>query len=146
MRIGQQRLDSATLHWSAADALKLPFPDNTFDAIVSGFLFRNVIDLNQALREQIRVLIPGGRMVALDTTRPKPNLFTPLISFYMHTVIPQLGWLLANDTEAYTYLPDSSTNFLSAEELTAQMAAAGFRQILYRRFNFGTIAIHWGVK
>jgi demethylmenaquinone methyltransferase/2-methoxy-6-polyprenyl-1,4-benzoquinol methylase len=160
MRVGQQRTTNPSTHsqssnhpfthspisWAAADALHLPFPDHTFDAVVSGFLLRNVIDLPQLLSEILRVLKPGGRMVALDTTRPKQNLVTPLVRFYMHTVIPLLGWLLANDYDAYTYLPDSSATFLSAEELTAHMAAAGFREILFRRFNLGTIAIHWGIK
>ncbi|MBI4928927.1 MAG: class I SAM-dependent methyltransferase, partial [Anaerolineae bacterium] len=57
--------------WSGADALNLPFPDDSFDALVSGFLLRNVTDLERALREQWRVLRPGGRFVALDTTRPR---------------------------------------------------------------------------
>ena len=78
----------ARADWSAADALHLPFPGASFDALVSGFLLRNVADLDRALAEQLRVLKPGGRWVALDTTRPRRNLLSPFIRFHMHRVIP----------------------------------------------------------
>jgi demethylmenaquinone methyltransferase / 2-methoxy-6-polyprenyl-1,4-benzoquinol methylase len=145
MLVGQQR-PGLPLAWSAADALHLPFPSACLDALVSGFLLRNVADLDQTLREQLRVLKPGGRWVSLDTTRPKPNLLSPFIHFHMHTVIPFLGTLLTGQRDAYTYLPDSSEAFLRAEELAARMAAAGFKNVAYRRLNFGTVAIHWGEK
>jgi demethylmenaquinone methyltransferase / 2-methoxy-6-polyprenyl-1,4-benzoquinol methylase len=131
--------------WTGADALNLPFPAASFDALVSGFLMRNVVDLDQALREQRRVLRPGGRMVCLDTTRPGRSLLTPFIRFHMRRVIPLLGALLAGSKSAYTYLPETSERFLSAEELLARIQAAGFSQAGFRRVNFGTVAIHWGI-
>ena len=146
MRVGRERPGASALHWSAADALRLPFPDDTFDTVVSGFLLRNIIDLPLALREQVRVLKPGGRMVALDTTRPRKHLLTPLVRCYMHQIIPLIGRVISGQTDAYIYLPTSSEDFLSAEELVAQMAAAGFKKIAYRRLNLSTIAIHWGCK
>jgi len=155
LRVGQQRAPSQLPDhlitpllpsWSAADALQLPFADHTFDAVVSGFLMRNVIDVPRALDEQQRVLKPGGRIVILDTTRPRKNLLTPLVRFHMHTVIPLLGRLISGQDDAYEYLPDSSEAFLAAEELAVKMLAAGFEQVTFRRLNFGTIAIHWGIK
>ncbi len=146
LAVGQQRLQSRLSNWATADALNLPFPDETFDAVVSGFLLRNVIDLPRSLAEQYRILKPGGRIVALDTTRPKKNLLSPLIHFHMHTVIPLLGRLISGQDDAYVYLPDSSEGFLSAEQLAAQLTTAGFREVGFRRRNFGTIAIHWGSK
>jgi demethylmenaquinone methyltransferase/2-methoxy-6-polyprenyl-1,4-benzoquinol methylase len=146
MRVGQVRPGSGALRWSVADALNLPFLDETFDAVVSGFLLRNVIDLPQSLREQYRVLKPGGRMVSLDTTRPRRNFFSPFVYYYMHTVIPLLGRLISGEEDAYVYLPDSSEGFHSAEELVSLMSAAGFVSIGFQRLNLGTIAIHWGVK
>ena len=145
MRIGQKHSGPAQ-HWSAADALKLPFPNHTFDALVSGFLLRNVADLGKALVEQLRVLKKGGRMVALDTTRPVHSLLTPFIWTHMHVVIPTLGWLLTGQRDAYNYLPNSTESFLRAEDLAGRMAAAGFCKVGFRRLNFGTIAIHWGEK
>jgi demethylmenaquinone methyltransferase/2-methoxy-6-polyprenyl-1,4-benzoquinol methylase len=132
--------------WTAADALNLPFAAGTFDALVSGFLMRNVVDLERALSEQLRVLRPGGRWVCLDTTRPVPSPLTPLIRFHMRRVIPFLGGLLAGDRRAYTYLPETSEKFLSAEELLARTQAAGFIRTGFRRVNFGTVAIHWAER
>jgi demethylmenaquinone methyltransferase/2-methoxy-6-polyprenyl-1,4-benzoquinol methylase len=138
MRVGQR---NGSLPWSAADALKLPFGDQIFDAVVSGFLMRNVGDIQQALKEQYRTLKPGGRIVILDTTKPKRNLLSPFIWLHMHVVIPLLGGLISGSRDAYNYLPDSTEGFVTAEELTARLAAVGFK-----RHMFGTIAIHWGVK
>ena len=143
MRVGQKR---GPLNFSSADALRLPFTDSSFDAVVSGFLMRNVIDLQKALQEQYRVLKKGGRMVILDTTRPKKNLLSPLIWLHMHVVIPLLGRLLTGSSEAYRYLPETTEGFVTAENLASRMAAVGFKKINYERFMFGTIAIHWGEK
>jgi len=144
MRVGRQRPGSSRLDWSSADALHLPFAGETFDAVVSGFLLRNVIDLELALREQHRVLKPGGWMVALDTTRPPRGLLSPLINFHLHSVIPTLGRLVTGEGDAYSYLPDSTEGFLGAESLAARIASAGFQEAGFHRLMFGTVAIHWG--
>jgi demethylmenaquinone methyltransferase / 2-methoxy-6-polyprenyl-1,4-benzoquinol methylase len=145
MLVGKQQ-PGGVQSWSGADALNLPFEDNTFDALISGFLLRNVVDLPQALNEQMRVLKPGGRLVALDTTRPKPSLLSPFIRFHMRKVIPFLGGLLTGAREAYVYLPSTSENFLWAEDLKKKILAAGFEQVDFQRLMFGTIAIHRGQK
>lgn len=150
MRVGQRQALQGKLNgslpWSAADALNLPFGDKIFDAVVSGFLMRNVGDIQQALKEQYRTLKPGGRIVILDTTKPRRNLFSPLIWLHMHVVIPLLGGLISGFKDAYNYLPDSTEGFVSAEEMTVRMAAVGFKKINFERLMFGTIAIHWGEK
>jgi demethylmenaquinone methyltransferase/2-methoxy-6-polyprenyl-1,4-benzoquinol methylase len=144
MRVGQSK--GGTLNFASADALRLPFGDALFDATVSGFFMRNVIDLQKSLQEQHRVLKKGGRIVILDTTRPKRNILSPLIWLHMHVIIPVLGTLLTGVTEAYHYLPETTEGFVTAENLAARMAAAGFRKINYQRLMLGTIAIHWGEK
>ncbi|RLD04618.1 MAG: ubiquinone biosynthesis protein UbiE [Chloroflexi bacterium] len=144
MRAG--RRDSDKLDWSATDALNLPFGDEVFDAIISGFLMRNVIDVPRALKEQYRTLKPGGRIVILDTTKPRKNILTPLINIHLHTIIPFIGGLLTGERDAYTYLPESTQQFLRAEELAVHIAAVGFENINFEIKMFGTVAIHWGVK
>jgi demethylmenaquinone methyltransferase/2-methoxy-6-polyprenyl-1,4-benzoquinol methylase len=143
MRVGKQNGD---LNFSAADALHLPFDDGSYSAVVSGFLMRNVIDLQKALQEQYRVLRKGGRMVILDTTRPKKNMLSPFIRLHMHFVIPTLGALLTGEKDAYRYLPATTEGFVTAEELASRMAAVGFKKLDFQRYMFGTIAIHWGEK
>jgi demethylmenaquinone methyltransferase/2-methoxy-6-polyprenyl-1,4-benzoquinol methylase len=132
--------------WSAADAPQLPFPNATFDAIVSGFLMRNVGNLSVALEEQFRVLKPLGRIAILETTRPRQNLLSPFIWFHMHVIIPMLGMLISGFREAYTYLPDSTEGFLYAEELAERMKEAGFKNVRYGYKMFHTVAIHYGER
>lgn len=146
MHVGQQRSQSGNLDWAAGDAMQLPFLEASFEGVVSGFLLRNVSDVATALSEQYRLLKPGGRIVALDTTRPTQNILTPLINFHLHTVIPTLGGWITGSGEAYHYLPDSTESFLTAETLADKMIGAGFRQVGFLRLMFGTVAIHWGVK
>ena len=143
MRAGQNK---GPLNFSSADALDLPFRALAFDAVISGFLMRNVINLQKALQEQHRVLRKGGRIVILDTTRPKKNILSPLIGLYMRVIIPLVGGWLTGAREAYGYLPESTEKFVTAEELAARMASVGFKKINYQRLMFGTIAIHWGEK
>ena len=144
MRAGRRPADPFA--WSVADALRLPFPAESFDAVVSGFLMRNVVDLVAALQEQYRILKPRGRIVILDTTRPGRNPFSPFIRLHMRLVIPTLGALISGQRDAYTYLPESTEAFLTAEALAGHLAAVGFKRIEFKRLMFGTIAIHWAEK
>lgn len=146
MRVGKSNPSRRAVRFTGSDALNLPFPDNTFDAVTSGYLMRNVINAPRAWAEQYRVLKPVGRVVCLDTTPPPENLLRPFISFHLHVVIPALGKLVAGNSDAYTYLPDSTETFVSAESLAAQMREAGFKDVQFRRLMFGTMAIHWGRK
>lgn len=129
-----------------ADALALPFADAAFDVVASAYLVRNVIDLDCALSEQFRVLKPGGRMLVLDTTHPRKNLLTPLIRVYFRVVIPALGKLLTGDRESYTYLTQSSENFISAEALADALKRCGFDDVRFRVRMLGTMAIHSATK
>jgi len=146
LRRARRRPGADGVGWLIADALHLPFADSTFDAVVSGFLVRNVVDLDRALTEQRRVLRPGGRLACLDTTPPGRGPLRPMLDFHLHRVIPLLGRALAGDVEAYNYLPGSTSRFLPAEELAARMTRAGFAGVGFVRRMFGTIAIHWGAR
>lgn len=134
------------LNFITADALDIPFDDASFDAVVSGFLLRNIVDIDQGLREQYRILKPGAIFVSLDTTRPGKSILRPLIDFYTHQIIPLIGRIISGDREAYRYLPSTTDQFLSAEELTDRLAANGFTSIGFKRYMFSTVAIHWAKK
>ena len=148
MRIGQSRspAPSHRLFWSAADAVCLPFPKDAFDAVVSGFLLRNVNDLRRSLGEQYRVLKPGGWLVALDTSPPPRTPLAPFIRFHLHYLIPSLGWLITGHADAYRYLPDTTESFLEPERLAVRLVEAGFQAVGFQRWMFGTISVHWGRK
>ena len=146
MQAGRQRPGGGRLRWCAADALQLPFGDDTFDAVVSGYLIRNVTSAAAAFGEQVRVTAPGGRVVCLDTTPPPATLIRPLVGFFMSRVIPALGRIISGDDGAYTYLPESTQRFLTPPALAAVMRKAGLTGLKWRTLMFGTMAIHVGRK
>ena len=146
MQVGRRRTGGREVRWLGVDALGLPLPDAQFDAVTSGYLMRNVSDVGLALAEQYRVLRPGGRLVCLDTTPPPRNLLRPFINFHLHVVIPFLGRVVAGASDAYTYLPDSTERFLTAEQLAERMSQAGFHDVHFRRLMFGTMALHSATK
>lgn len=129
----------------AGDALDLPFPPNTFDAITSAFMLRNVVSLDRAFAEMARVAKPGARIVALEITQPRLPLWSTLYKFYFFRMVPLLGGMLS-DGEAYRYLPDSLARFVDAPALAEIMRRAGLSDVQYELLNLGTVAIHSGTK
>jgi demethylmenaquinone methyltransferase / 2-methoxy-6-polyprenyl-1,4-benzoquinol methylase len=148
MYVGQDLPRGNTISWSAADALNLPFPDNSFNAVVSGFLVRNVIDIPRTLSEQMRVLKRGGRIVILDTSPPPDNILKPFIMIHLNYIIPILGRVIGGEAgvDAYKYLPQSTQAFKTADELADLLRQAGYVNVAYKKFMLGTMAVHWGEK
>lgn len=146
MQVGRQNSDRRGILWVAADTLTLPFPNEVFDAVTSGFLMRNVVDVPGAFREQARVTRPGGRIVVLESSPPKKNILRPFIRFHLNNIIPALGTIITGEAEAYRYLPDSTQQFQEPESLAAIMRQAGLENVRYNLYMFGTIAIHVGQK
>ncbi|HET7011235.1 MAG TPA: ubiquinone/menaquinone biosynthesis methyltransferase [Anaerolineales bacterium] len=146
LALARRRKGADGAAWVLADGLHLPFARESFDAAVSGFLLRNVSDVDLALGEQRRLLKPGGRIACLDTTPPPPTWFKPLIEFHLQRIIPWLGRWVAGDPEAYNYLPGSTRRFLPAEALAQRMEHLGFRGVVFVRRMLGTVALHWGVR
>ena len=146
MVTGKSKEGAQAIRWNAADALRLPFPDNMFDAITSGFGVRNFIDREQSFREQRRVVKPGGRVICLEISKPPHNLLRPFFLFFFNKIVPFLGGLISGQREAYTYLPQSVNEFLTPDELKAVMERAGLREVKYQRLMMSTVAIHVGVK
>jgi len=146
MQVGRLRAGGDRINWCAADALHLPFAENHFDAVTSGYLIRNVADWQRAFAEQYRVLKPGGRLICLDTSPPGEGPLKPLILFFLKTVIPFLGQIISGNRSAYTYLPESTEAFMTPGELAAGLTATGFQSVRYRQFMLGTMAVHVGTK
>jgi demethylmenaquinone methyltransferase/2-methoxy-6-polyprenyl-1,4-benzoquinol methylase len=131
------------VRFESADALALPYPDDAFDAATVGFGARNFADVGAGVREMVRVVRPGGRVVVLEITTPTR---APLSFFYrawFDRVVPVAGRLLGFSA-AYTYLPRSVRGFLSPEALAAEMAAAGLTDVRYVLTAGSIIAIHAG--
>ncbi len=134
-----------TVHLLLGDAVKLPFPDGTFDFTVSAYLLRNVGDLPAAFDEMARVTKPGGRVVAMDLTPAHgPGPLERIARWYLRCIAPLIGGRLTGDSEAYRYLLASVSAFVPAEEVAGVMGTCGLVDVGFRRFALGTMALHWG--
>jgi demethylmenaquinone methyltransferase / 2-methoxy-6-polyprenyl-1,4-benzoquinol methylase len=131
------------LEWVEGDMLALPFSDGAFDAATVGFGVRNVDDLDRGVAELRRVLRPGGRLAILEITQPKGAL-RPFYRLWFDRIVPLLGRVLPGGS-AYTYLPASVRRFPGPDELVGVIESAGFRDVRYRTFAAGVVALHTGV-
>jgi demethylmenaquinone methyltransferase/2-methoxy-6-polyprenyl-1,4-benzoquinol methylase len=124
--------------WKVADAERLPFPDEAFDAVTCAFGVRNFVHLKQGLDEMMRVLKPGGRMVILELATPDCALVRPFYRLYTKYVIPRLGQWLAGNREAYTYLPESIERFPKGESFLKMFPFEGIQ----RKLTFGVCRLY----
>ncbi len=127
-----------------ADALELPFPDDSFDALTIAFGARNLADLGRGLSEMKRVLKPGGRLVILEITQPGRQPLKGFFALWFDRIVPQIG-KVAGDSAAYSYLPSSVRSFPDAGTLADRMVEAGFERVRWTVMAGGIIAIHSGV-
>ena len=134
------------VQFMVGDALSLPFPDNTFACITSGWGLRNVPDLRCSLKEMTRVVRPGGREVSLESLPVQRGLFRYPFRLFFHHIVPLMGQIIAGDRAAYTYLPQSVDGFISADELARRFEEVGLENVGYRRMGLGAVAVHWGTK
>jgi demethylmenaquinone methyltransferase / 2-methoxy-6-polyprenyl-1,4-benzoquinol methylase len=136
----------AAVRFMTADALDLPFPDDTFDCVTTGFAMRNVTDIERAFREMRRVTKPGGRVVCLEVAKPGLPPMRFLHQMYFNHLVPLLGRIITGNGEAYRYLPESARNFPPPPALAAIMERAGLRAVRFRRLTLGAVAVHTGTK
>jgi len=139
------RRKAPSLTWEQGNALALPYGDGSFDAATVGFGARNFSDLDQGLREMARVVRPGGRVVVLEITTPQKPPLSTFFSLWFDRIVPLLG-KLADEPEAYTYLPSSVKRFPGPEPLAGKLAAAGLTDVRWILTAGGIIALHSGTK
>lgn len=142
-KIGQQTVPATLVE---GDALRLPFADDSFDAVTVAFGLRNLEDIEGGLHEILRVLKPGGRAAVLEFSRPVVPLLREAFEFYFHRVLPRVGALISGSRGAYTYLPASVRAFPDQKRLAAMMRDAGFAHVKYYNLSAGIAALHLGDK
>jgi demethylmenaquinone methyltransferase/2-methoxy-6-polyprenyl-1,4-benzoquinol methylase len=133
---------SENVEFVQADALALPFADDTFDGATVAFGIRNVSDLAKGLSEMARVVRPGGRVVILEITTPQR--LRRFYELWFDRVVPLLGKLLGRDGAAYGYLPASVKRFPEPRALAATMVEAGLEDVRWQLFAGGIVALHYG--
>ncbi len=132
--------------WVQGDAEQLPFPDNTFHACTIAFGIRNVTTIENAFREMLRVLRPGGTLLCLEFSEVAISYLRPLYDAYSFNVLPQIGEWVAKDRDAYQYLVESIRQFPNQERLKEILETCGFYGVRYINLSAGIAAIHIGQK
>jgi demethylmenaquinone methyltransferase/2-methoxy-6-polyprenyl-1,4-benzoquinol methylase len=157
-RNGSSHSEPASLRFEWGDALELPYPDDAFDAATVGFGARNFSDLRQGLREMVRVVRPGGRVVVLEMTTPTRPPLSLFYRLWFDRLVPLIGKLAGSIArlvsrpsgspsettiaQAYTYLPNSVKRFHPPDALAAEMERVGCSDIGYVLMAGGIIAVH----
>ena len=129
-----------------ADALKLPFPEETFDLVTLAFGFRNLADYQEGLQEIRRVLRRGGEIAILEFSQIRNPMFRPIFGLYFRSVLPRLGSWISGVSGPYQYLRDSVSRFPDQEQLCRAMRACGFVDARYRNLTGGAVCLHRGTK
>jgi demethylmenaquinone methyltransferase/2-methoxy-6-polyprenyl-1,4-benzoquinol methylase len=126
----------------AGDMLALPFADRSFTVVTTGYGLRNVPDLNQALLEIRRVLVPGGRLLSLDFNRPENRWVRGAYLAYLTVVGSALGLALHGDPDTYRYIPESIHKYPGAEAVARMAERHGFSRVEIVPVLGGLMAIH----
>lgn len=144
LQVGKKR--HTWLPFTAGDATKLPFRDDTFDAVTISFGLRNVQDFDAALREMYRVTKPGGRVVICEFSHPTWAPFRTVYTEYLMRALPRVARRMASSPEAYVYLAESIRAWPGQRGLAARLLGAGWRRVAWRNLSGGVVALHRGYK
>jgi demethylmenaquinone methyltransferase / 2-methoxy-6-polyprenyl-1,4-benzoquinol methylase len=137
--------ESQPVKWIEADALQLPFPDQSFDLVTSAFGFRNLADYDAGLREILRVLRPEGECGILEFSGPKGAL-GKIYDVYFKSILPRIGKLISGNNGAYSYLPASVERFPAPAEMLSRMKNAGFKNVSWTPYTFGIAGLYRGIR
>jgi len=149
LEIGRKKMTSKGYHQiqlMEGDSENLPFEENKFDAAIVGFGVRNFENLEKGLKEILRVLKPGGKLVVLEFSKPRAFPFKQLYSFYFTHILPRIGKWFSRDASAYTYLPDSVRAFPDGENFVSILSAAGYNNASCRSLTFGISSLYTATK
>jgi demethylmenaquinone methyltransferase/2-methoxy-6-polyprenyl-1,4-benzoquinol methylase len=144
LRVGNRRRPD--LGFTAADAMRLPFADASFDAVTMSFGLRNVASVDSALQEFLRVTKPGGRLVVCEFSQPVNSAFRTLYSEYLMRSLPTIARRVSSNPESYVYLAESIQAWPAQRELATTIRAAGWSDVAWRNLTGGIVAIHRATK
>ncbi|MGW6269982.1 demethylmenaquinone methyltransferase [Streptomyces sp. NPDC055060] len=147
--LGMLQVGKARHPWmpfTAGDATKLPFKDDTFDAVTISFGLRNVHETDQALREMYRVTKPGGRVVICEFSHATWAPFRTVYEEYLMRALPPVARTVSSNPDAYVYLAESIRSWPDQPALAARLQDAGWSKVAWRNLTGGVVALHRGFK
>jgi len=125
----------------ASVAEHLPFKDETFSNITVAFGVRNFYDIEQAFRSFNRVLMPGGKVTALEFRLPQNFLVRNFYLLYFNKILPFVGRIISKDKEAYSYLPESVDAFDRNVDLVKLFRESGFSNVEKYSLTLGLVQV-----
>jgi demethylmenaquinone methyltransferase/2-methoxy-6-polyprenyl-1,4-benzoquinol methylase len=128
------------------DALKLPFRDQSFNAVSIAFGLRNLTSFEGGLSELFRILRPGGTVAVLEFSTPRTPVLRTFFRVYFTKLLPLLGGFISGSKSAYEYLPDSVSRFPDQASLAVLLQQAGFSEVTFRNLTGGIAALHIGKR
>ena len=149
LAVAARRIEAAgveTIEISCQDAMRMSFPDASFDAVTISFGLRNMPDYQQVIEQCVRVLRPGGMFACLDASYPTNPVVRPFFHLYFAHLMPWMGKVLVHAPDEYQWLADSTEAFLTKPELARLMENCGLGAVSYRSFMLGAAALHTGIK
>lgn len=129
-----------------ADALRIPFADNSFDTVTIGYGLRNLSDLDSGIREMRRVAKPGGRLLALDFGKPDWKPWRYVYYAYLRCVVPVFGLLFCRDASAYGYILESLRHYPAQHGVAELMRKCRCVNVRVVSFLGGMMAINYAEK
>ena len=144
--VAEGRRKHKKIEFVEGDAERLPFPDNSFDAVTISFGLRNVNEPKVALAEMYRVLKPGGRVVVCEFSKPPVAIFRAGYWAYLQYAMPLIADRMSSNPAAYTYLAESIKEWPDQGELSQWIRGVGFTRVAYRNLTGGIVALHRGRK
>lgn len=134
------------INFAHGDAMRIPFADNSFDAVTISFGIRNVDDPAGCLREICRVLKPSGRAIVLEFGQPTLLGFKQLYQIYCKAIMPFIGGVITGNKSAYQYLPETSQAFPAGEKFLNLMKTAQYKELKQKPLFAGIAFIYCGTK
>jgi len=141
----KRHASSRQIHFVRADALQLPFSDETFDVVTIGYGLRNLAEWEMGVEEMIRVLKPGGRVVVLEFGRPNSALWRSIYFAYLRLFVPVLGLVFCGNAAAYGYILESLKSYPGQQAVAKKMEQLGLNAGNSNILG-GAMAITWGTK
>ncbi|MEV0626450.1 demethylmenaquinone methyltransferase [Nonomuraea wenchangensis] len=145
-RHGGNALSGQGVPFIAGDAMRLPFADDSFDAVTISVALRNVHDTELALREMLRVTRPGGRLVILEFSHVTVPAFDLVYREYLMRLLPRMAQVVGSNDDSYEYLAESIRAWPDQPTLASTIRRAGWERVAWRNLTMGIVAMHRAFK